>query len=398
MFTDKTAPRPSLETLEERAVPAVSAQLSRAGVLGVWGDSGHNTLNVRQVNNTLAVDGVSIYNFQTNRWVSRVSVASVARIEVVGYGGNDVINLNSGAVAGQQAITRPAVIWGGDGHDRITAGMGHDIVYAGAGDDRVWGNGGDDQLVGEAGADTLYGNAGQDRQWGGAGNDGLFGGPGHDHLVGNDGADRFLTQPGDAVYDSGAADANLSFVDGQRAWAEQEILAIDEALARLHTRTNNTRLLKLANGGPMRFVRQLADGNSAADNDSSGTINVYDGAFVVGGQAHRDAGMIITHEIGHNWDSNDDSFGRENPTISEFRALSGWTSTPPATGGYVQAPTSAWGVWWYRGDAVFVRDYSRNNPLEDFADSFTVALGYGPNNVPAKVAQINRFLNTLFSW
>lgn len=308
---------------------------------------------------------------------------------------------------------------GGDGNDRLEGGDGDDGLSGGAGNDELLGeNGndfldgadGDDNLSGSAGTDTLSGGAGNDTLYGGAGNDtlnggpgldGLFGGAGNDFLTGGGGADRILLQgsrsngtfiqavaTADEMMDLATEDTWIGFVDAGRDWADSEIERLDAGLALLHDRTNNTTLLRATDGTTQFFYRQIASHGAAADNAGSGVINVYDSALLGSGNY---TPFITIHEIGHNWDE-----VGETPSIESFRSLSGWRLGPVSEPDYYQAPTTAWGDWWYRDTAEFVREYSRSNPYEDFADSLaeTLIRRYA-SNVPDKIAWVNNWLDSL---
>jgi hypothetical protein len=164
--TTRTNPKPSLrlEPLEDRALaaaglsgisktlPSVTATLS-LGVLRVNGTFMADAINVRQANGVITVGGVAGY----------FPAAAVNRIEVNGFGGNDVIRLNSETMPGGQPIMKPCAVHGGVGNDAVFGGYGNDTLSGDAGNDLILGGPGVDLLVGGAGADTLYGGAGNDR-------------------------------------------------------------------------------------------------------------------------------------------------------------------------------------------------------------------------------------------
>lgn len=151
-----------------------------------------------------------------SRWTGDVTVSvngrdyryqqsQVRHLEIKTNGGDDVIQLNTGA--GIQAV-----IHGGAGNDRITAGAGNDTVYGGAGHDYIDGGAGDDTLLGQDGADTIYGGTGNDTVHGGRGddyldgflgNDVLNGGWGKDVLSGGRGDDSLRGHSGDDVIYTG---------------------------------------------------------------------------------------------------------------------------------------------------------------------------------------------------
>ncbi|MFO0969507.1 MAG: calcium-binding protein [Gemmataceae bacterium] len=187
--------RPRLEPLEDRNLLAagLNAELA-AGILTINGTDGPDLINVRNINGRVFVDG-AVIKLGANTQAS-VAAGVVNRIVVNGLGGNDTIQLNSEATAGQQPLTMTEIINGGDGDDLIRAGAGWATIYGGAGNDSIYGALGNDTLYGEAGDDLLYGLAGDDKLYGGDGNDTLYGGDGNDLLDGGAGANRLDGGPG----------------------------------------------------------------------------------------------------------------------------------------------------------------------------------------------------------
>lgn len=165
MFANRTATtfRPNAEPLEERALaasgsfeppitlPSLTATLE-AGVLRVNGTFRPDIISLRQASGVITVSGVAGY-FPT---------AAVSRIEVNGFGGSDVIRLNSEA-SGGQPIVKPCRVSGGTGDDTIFGGYGNDAIACDDGNDLVFGGPGVDLITGGAGADRIYGGAGNDR-------------------------------------------------------------------------------------------------------------------------------------------------------------------------------------------------------------------------------------------
>ena len=157
-------------------------------------------------------------------------------------------------------------------------------------------------MHGGSGHDTLNGGSGADRLYGDAGHDGLFGGgPADDTLQGGDGADRFLTQSGDDIDDKKSEDAKIKFKDGDKSWTEQEIIAIDEALAVMHKKTRNTVLLEPRGTDSIlypnfTFERNGEKGNGAwADNNGTGRIRFFDATFGSSADIHsRSSTRLLT--------------------------------------------------------------------------------------------------------
>jgi hypothetical protein len=328
---------------------------------------------------------------------------------LTGGGGNDILR------GGKNVDT----INGGEGADELYGGRGVDTLLGGNGDDRLEGGEQGDTLKGEDGNDLLYGGDGDDTLKGGAGLDSLFGGADVDHLVGGGGADRFLLNlvdtpaapipyPEDTVQNIADEDALVYFGDtdaqfidfggstylfDQGSWTDEEILAVDEALALLVERTGNTTLLKTAMGGPIWFYRtgaemtldrltgQLTPSQTFSGwNSGGGQMTLADETFDRDGDGALDADhdyihQVVTHEIGHNWDA-------ENANWEDWLDLSGWTqSALEAT--LADYPwgfsISLDGQWFYDTSKSneFVRDlatsdgYSLTNPYEDFATAFS---------------------------
>jgi uncharacterized delta-60 repeat protein len=77
------------------------------------------------------------------------------RIVVYGQAGDDDIRVS-------EDIRLPAVLFGGDGNDRLQAGSGPTVLVGGDGNDTLIGGSGRDVLIGGAGADSLSGGGGDD--------------------------------------------------------------------------------------------------------------------------------------------------------------------------------------------------------------------------------------------
>jgi hypothetical protein len=216
--------RLKLDPLENRAVPALLAQLE-AGVLGIWGTDGNDEIIVRQIAGRLSVDTADILVNGSPR--TSVSTLAVNRIEIACGAGDDAVYLNSQTVDGQQAIKKPAFVWGEDGSDWVEGGQGKDYIDLGTGEEDVaYGHGGNDTMIAEGVSCFLYGDEGNDRIEaecdemvldGGSGNDRvqaygdglgwLDGGLGNDTLTGGDGNDVISGGPGhDRMFGYGGAD------------------------------------------------------------------------------------------------------------------------------------------------------------------------------------------------
>ncbi|MBC5767322.1 beta strand repeat-containing protein [Ramlibacter albus] len=120
---------------------------------------------------------------------------------VIGWGGNDNLNLMSGGNNWGQGSSGNDYLYAGGGNDTLEGGLGRDIVVGNGGDDLLWGRerepladilaqtvaaldseadlvtatGGNDTVLGWAGNDALMGGSGRDLIAGGAGDDNIFG-------------------------------------------------------------------------------------------------------------------------------------------------------------------------------------------------------------------------------
>jgi Ca2+-binding RTX toxin-like protein len=180
--------RPGAERLDTRVLPA--AAVLSGGVLNVVGTNDPDLIQIRQAGGAIYIVGTPIVS--GSRVFSSIPASAVRQISIQGLGGNDLIDLNSGGVPGQQPLRVRAWVDAGDGNDSVLGGAGNDTLFGGGGDDIVLGLGGNDQIHGGEGNDLLSGGAGNDNLNGGNGNDALFGDNGNDSLNGGDGHDSLL--------------------------------------------------------------------------------------------------------------------------------------------------------------------------------------------------------------
>lgn len=302
-----------------------------------------------------------------------------------GGNGNDDMNGGSGNDR----------MYGGNGNDEMNGGSGNDFMSGGNGNDTLRGSSGEDELYGGHGRDNLYGGSSSDYLSGGSGDDGLYGGSGSDDLRGGSGDDRFLVlndQPVkvlgftvgwdslDDILDKSNIDAKINFRHGEGdtfnfsggRWAEiqdgtftpSEIEQVDESLAFLHHQVGNTKLLKRKGGGEITIQRLGAqtDGNFSVGGINSGgsLITVLDATFA---GSQENLNRIMFHEVGHNWDDENDNWDDWKDISNWTGFLWPWESTAGLTG-------STDGDWWHDSSATFARNYGRTNPMEDFATYF----------------------------
>ncbi len=173
---------PTLEQLDERILPTVSALFSPgAHILTVLGDAQSNTIVVsRDVAGDIRINGGAV---SVTGGVP--TVANTALIQVFGQAGNDQISLDE-----TNGALPSANLFGGDGNDTLTGGSGNDMLFGQAGNDILLGKGGNDMLFGGDGNDVLTG---------GAGNDQVFGEAGNDRMIWNPGDGTDLNEGGDGI-------------------------------------------------------------------------------------------------------------------------------------------------------------------------------------------------------
>jgi uncharacterized protein YkwD len=128
--------RLALTRLEDRTVPAVTASLVN-GILTVLGDGAANAITITAGNGQINVANVGVY-----------SAASVRAITVDAGDGDDTITVGN-------SVTAPAVLFGGYGNDRITAGGGNTQVFGGLGNDVLTAGSGRATMYGGAGSNSL---------------------------------------------------------------------------------------------------------------------------------------------------------------------------------------------------------------------------------------------------
>lgn len=161
----------ALEPLQERWTPAVTASFSAgARVLTVQGDAQANNITLSRN----AAGDLLVNNGAVSITGGKATIANTTRIQIYGKDGNDTIAFNQA-----NGALPAAVIYGGQGNDRLTGGSGPDLLY------------------GEAGNDALFGMGGADRLFGGGNNDALTGGSGDDQVDGQWGNDRLIWNHGD---------------------------------------------------------------------------------------------------------------------------------------------------------------------------------------------------------
>jgi len=194
-------PRLSLEPLDGRIMPAVTATFSATtGVLTVAGDDLDNTIVLSRD----AAGAILVNNGAVAIQGGQATVANTNKILVTGGAGNDVLTADETNGGLPQTS-----LDGGAGNDRLTGGAVADVPGFLSGFDTMLGGAGDDTIFGGASADFINGGTGNDLLFGGAGADRFswFPGDGSDTMDGQDGNDS-LGFFGDGSNDNIALSAN----------------------------------------------------------------------------------------------------------------------------------------------------------------------------------------------
>src|SRR5262245_7544596 len=210
-----------------KAMAVTASFVPATGVLTEIGDTLDNVITTsRDAAGAILVNGgaVAVQG-------STPTVANTTLIQALGQGGNDTITLDeaSGALPA-------ANLFGEDGNDTLTGGSGSDLLDGGAGNYNLRGGDGNDFIDGQQGDDTAFLGAGDDVfQW--------DPGDGSDIVEGQDGIDTLLFNG-----------ANI-----------------------------NEKFDVSANGGRVRFTRDVANILTDLDNVEHVTVNALGGtdAFTV---------------------------------------------------------------------------------------------------------------------
>jgi len=143
---------------------------------------------------------------RNNLMVGTFSWALISNVAIAGLDGNDEIDAS--------AVTKPLIIYGGNGNDSIKGGSSTSIIFGNAGNDTLTGNRLGDRIEGGDGNDMIFGGSGNDSLWGGIGNDTIDAGSGDDVVYGQDGNDTEFAGPGNDTLFGGNGDDTLITVFG----------------------------------------------------------------------------------------------------------------------------------------------------------------------------------------
>jgi len=223
----RTALRPRLgvETLEQRAIPAIFSVMSYGsisfanGSVVAQGTEYDDVIRVHKYEPVLSQsnafagnwDDVTAFGDQIivtitdaqgnvrsdwsgNPLLQSFNYNSVNLIEANCLGGNDRTS---------NATGKTMVHAGGEGNDSMFGGWDMDILNGGNGNDSLVGGDGNDQLYGMAGNDRMVGDGGNDYMQGGDQRDSMSGGGGHDTMFGEGDMDEMLGGYGDDTLSGG---------------------------------------------------------------------------------------------------------------------------------------------------------------------------------------------------
>jgi hypothetical protein len=237
--TRKSGFRPSIESLEDRALMSVSSLTLNASktLVTVWANNSDTSVVVNSIFN-----GVQIKDTAANKaW----NYTGVTEVDFVGGMGNDRFVNNVSAIK-----TRA---WGNNGNDYLEGANGADMFVGGYGDDTLVGYGGDDTLFGEGGNDVLKAMDGNDQLIGADGDDTLVGGAGTDSLWGGSGSNTLV------AIDGGTGDY-VRAEGFDSVWVDLNGKAADTVSAALPANVKVQQVASFANGAD-----RTLDGDSIAD-------------------------------------------------------------------------------------------------------------------------------------
>jgi serralysin len=182
----------------------------------IWDGGGSDTIQVTGFTGNTVIDLNAGPGNITTIGNARVWVAYNANIEnAIGNNGNDLITGND-LINQLYGSGGTDTIYGGNGNDVMFGGNGvtdptdaADLLYGGAGADTIYGNGGNDSIIG--GASITDTNDGNDTIYGGNGSDAIYGNSGNDWIAGGGGANDPGDQ-GDVIF--GGAGSDTLFGNG----------------------------------------------------------------------------------------------------------------------------------------------------------------------------------------
>jgi len=142
---------PAIVTVDiTQAVADGDVTFDAAGIVRIGGTAGTDNILV-----TKTADGRNLKVVVNSAVVSdTVPLASVSEIRVWGRSGDDRIEVRDLAIA--------TFLHGGAGNDTLIGGAGDDLLFGGLGNDDLTGAAGNDFLVGGDGCDRIVGSAGHD--------------------------------------------------------------------------------------------------------------------------------------------------------------------------------------------------------------------------------------------
>jgi Ca2+-binding RTX toxin-like protein len=272
------------------------------GILSATGDNGGNNIKLSRD----AAGNVLINGGAVKIAGGTPTVANTKQMQAFGQDGNDTIALDE-----SNGALPAALLFGGDGNDKLTGGSGNDQLFGQAGDDTLSGLGGNDLLFGGDGNDTLIGGAGDDQVFGQAGDDTMIWNPGDgtDLFEGGDGTDT-------AVVNGSNGSENFSVTaNGTRVRFDR----LDPAPFSLDIGTTENLVVHAGGGddvitagnGLSPLINLTLDGGDGNDTitggDGNDTITGGDGDDVVTGGRGNDVAQLGSGDDTFVWNPGDGS-------------------------------------------------------------------------------------------
>jgi len=130
---------------------AISTFVLADDVLYIGGTTGNDRIRIASKGKPRPVDA----NLKIVHNGLRRIMRGVSRVVVHTQAGNDFVNIVG-------AVRVPAILFGGDGNDRLKGGKAADVIVGGLGNDHIHGRTGRDIVIGGEGADRLLGGRATD--------------------------------------------------------------------------------------------------------------------------------------------------------------------------------------------------------------------------------------------
>jgi Ca2+-binding RTX toxin-like protein len=164
----------SIDPLEGRWTPAVTASVDGAGKLTITGDDAANDIVVSVEAGVVKVTDNGAVVAIGGGAPAPAAVTAIS-VDLMGNPGGTVDKLNMSAVGAgfAAALNGNVTLIGGEGADSIQGTQFDDEINGNAGNDTILGHNGSDDIFGEGDEDSLFGGEGSDFLSGGDQNDSM---------------------------------------------------------------------------------------------------------------------------------------------------------------------------------------------------------------------------------